>query len=191
MTTKQILLSALILGAVNNAGLEAIFNKKKINDELLTATQDNKVLKVKVLLELGANPNAKDKEGNTPLHLLPFGHRFTVNSGGADAEIAQLLLQYGANPNIQNNKGDTPAHTSACNYSILRLLDARGADFTIKNNTGKTASNYTELYTRPNSAFDCTSAHILLKDYENLKKDSIKYYSEINHLNEKCYKTSI
>ena len=53
---------------------------------------------VRLLLEAGADPNAKSHEGGTPLHSAAFT---------GDLEIAELLLAYGANPNTTGPKGQT------------------------------------------------------------------------------------
>ncbi|MBI9075057.1 MAG: ankyrin repeat domain-containing protein [Desulfatibacillum sp.] len=50
---------------------------------------------VELFLEYGADPNAQDAWGDTPLHEARAG------------EIAQILLDYGADPNIVNCKGKT------------------------------------------------------------------------------------
>jgi ankyrin repeat protein len=52
------------------------------------------------LVERGAEINAKDTFGNTPLH-------FAVERGGAKF-ILDYLLSKGADPNIKNNSGKTP-----------------------------------------------------------------------------------
>src|SRR5688572_13345319 len=54
---------------------------------------------VRLLLEASADPNAKSKEGGTPLHSAAFT---------GDLEIAELLLAYGADPNATDPMGRTP-----------------------------------------------------------------------------------
>ena len=54
---------------------------------------------VRLLLEAGADPNAKSHEGGTPMHSAAFT---------GDLEIAELLLAYGADPNATDPKGHTP-----------------------------------------------------------------------------------
>ena len=53
---------------------------------------------VRLLLDAGADPNAKSLEGATPLHSAAFT---------GDLEIAELLLAHGADPNATDPKGKT------------------------------------------------------------------------------------
>jgi ankyrin repeat protein len=184
MITKQILiLSAFMISLANTIGLKP----STINDELFAAVRSKTVYKVEELLAQGANPNARDKNGNTPLHLLPFSQRI-ADSGGADADIALLLLQFGADPNAQNNKGNTPTHTSACNISVLRLLDARNANFSIKNKNNKTPLDSTDWYKNN----PLCPGRSLLEEYQRiydelhtLKNQNMNYYKEKENLNKK------
>jgi uncharacterized protein len=70
---------------------------------------------VRLLLESGADPNAKSNEGGTPLHSAAFT---------GDREIAELLLAYGADPNATDPKGHTPVDVARDrrNVEIAALL---------------------------------------------------------------------
>ena len=60
---------------------------------------------VATLLELGADPNPQDEEGNTPMHRLA--------QRGTGREFARLLLEHGADLSIRNVKGETPMELAA------------------------------------------------------------------------------
>lgn len=64
-----------------------------------TAQKENNLEKAKKAIEAGANVNAKDKDGDTPLHLAV---RFN------DLGLVQLLLKNGADPTIKDMYGETP-----------------------------------------------------------------------------------
>ncbi|KAK3172952.1 hypothetical protein OEA41_006278 [Lepraria neglecta] len=86
---------------------------------------------VELLLEYGADPNAKDDSGWTSLH--------HAAQGGHD-RIVQLLLEYWADPNAKNNSGSTPLHIAAVGENILvvKLLCDSGADLEARDNIGST-----------------------------------------------------
>mgnify|MGYP001810929605 CR=1 FL=1 len=55
---------------------------------------------VKILIDFGANINAKDLDGNTPMHLKAFGER----NKPSELDIIELLLFYQADTTVQNKK---------------------------------------------------------------------------------------
>jgi ankyrin repeat protein len=80
---------------------------------------------VRLLAEAGANVNARDNNGNTPLH-----ETFLT-------DVEAELLRLGANVNARNNDGETPIFTTVDDEAIP-LFIAHGADLTIRNNKGET-----------------------------------------------------
>lgn len=92
-------------------------------------SQHNGILAL--LLEKGAELNAKNREGRTPLHEAILGG----NSVAID-----MLLAKGASINAQDKTGSTPLHLAALfgNISTIERLLEHGADMNIQNNLGKT-----------------------------------------------------
>lgn len=96
-------------------------------------SEDIKFAKIDMLIKLGANVNAVEKNDNTPLMMAcAFGHE----------KIARLLIDKGANIHQKNDKGcDALMIASWIGYNekILELLLEKGADVHQKNEDGETA----------------------------------------------------
>jgi ankyrin repeat protein len=129
---------------------------------------------LKVLIENGADLEATDSEGMTPLQrAAQIGNPITINFllsyrnnkasiNGANAqgmtplhfavlsgnpEAVKVLLDRGANPNSTNSEGLTPLHVAAqslANEQIFNLLSSAGANFMSKSAEGLKAEEYAE-----------------------------------------------
>ncbi|HOK67098.1 MAG TPA: ankyrin repeat domain-containing protein [Anaerohalosphaeraceae bacterium] len=118
---------------------------------------------VKLLLELGAEVNAANSNGGTPLHeavilydnpstlqvLLDYGA--DVNAASASGQTAlhqaarferlhsiEFLLQHGADINAQDENGDTPLFYASLRKDLFELLVQNGADLNHQNHEGFT-----------------------------------------------------
>jgi len=76
---------------------------------------------VKLALDKGSDPNAKDKYQATALHAAARSGR---------EPIVRLLLEKKANPNAKDKRGETPLHRAAGigHLEIVRLLLTAGAN---------------------------------------------------------------
>ena len=121
-------------------------------------------------LQSGADPNVRDKDGNTPLHqaagfnenpaviaaLVDVGadpkarnkwgltplHRAGFNQKSA---IVAALVDAGAEPNIRDGGGNTPLHVAAMfneNPAVITALLDAGADPKARDKKGKTPWDY-------------------------------------------------
>jgi ankyrin repeat protein len=80
---------------------------------------------VRLLAEAGANVNARDKSGNTPLH-----ETFLT-------DVEEELLKLGADVNARNDDGETPIFTTVDDDAIPVFIQ-HGADLSIRNKKGQT-----------------------------------------------------
>ena len=86
---------------------------------------------VRQCVEAGAELDARDVLGNTPLHL--------AVGEGASPNVVQVLLNAGANPNVRNDYGMTPLHVVPgieTRPEVVRMLLGAGADPNARDSNG-------------------------------------------------------
>lgn len=95
---------------------------------------------VKSLISKGADVNAKDEKGNTPLHLV-------ARYGYKQKDMAELLIARGADVNAKNRDGWTPLHSTAWrsytgHRDIAELLITSGSDIQARDKKGRMPLHY-------------------------------------------------
>ena len=107
-------------------------------DDIYAAAYYGNTATVKQHIAAGADINAKNVGGFTPLHgAVGEGHK----------EIAQLLIAEGADVNVKDKFfGHTALHDAAeyRRNEIAELLIARGADVNAKNSRGETPLDHAD-----------------------------------------------
>ncbi len=141
------------------------------NTALHEAAANGDMSLVRLLLDYGANPNARSSSGITPLHLAVqfrrhgviaylLAHGANVNaalSNGQtplhwaalrdDSESAVILLASGANANALSQHNRTPLHWAALkgHSTIVRLLLAADADSAMSDDLGRTPLDWARV----------------------------------------------
>jgi hypothetical protein len=127
---------------------------------------------VKIFIEAGANINAIDVFGRTPLFVA------VVISGASD--IVKFLIDKGADVNHCDHHGSTASHSAVWSpfYSStynLSLLIAAGADISISNKYGKTPRNLAKIYWSLKD-FDASCSHkvVQLTGFRAIRKRAME-----------------
>jgi ankyrin repeat protein len=97
--------------------------------DLVRAIRNADAPVLRKLLESGADVNARDAEGNTPLILASFY---------ASPQCVALLIDKGADVNAANRAGATALIRAATSYDKTRLLVAAGAKVRVRTALGNT-----------------------------------------------------
>jgi len=96
---------------------------------LLRAASEGHLEVVQLLIDNGADVNARTTGGGTPLHYAT-----------SHLEVVRRLLDNGADVNVKGHKGATALHFAAAkgNVAVARLLIERGADVNARDLSGQT-----------------------------------------------------
>jgi cytohesin len=94
------------------------------------------------LLNAGADPNARDKDGNTPLHLALSA--IVAQNQGASQNLPGQPLTEADKQKRDAVQGAVAIVQEQNREDIVRYLLSKGADATIKNNEGKTPPEFSE-----------------------------------------------
>lgn len=130
---------------------------------------------VKVLLEKGADVNAKNNYRHTPLHS-------AVINGNVN--VVNALLGEKADVKAVDKNGDTPLHFAAINrhIEIIKTLLENGADVDAKNKDGSTLLNLTNNKDTKRILIGVVAAHYLIRAIldDNNAKNNFKSLLEDN-----------
>jgi hypothetical protein len=130
--------SAAARSASSATGPAAPGSFLNVNNELLSAAANGDTVAATRLLGQGADVEAKNNQGDSPLLLAARSQK---------AEMASLLIAKGAGLEDKNNQGDTPliAACTAGSTALTQLLVEKGAQINAQDDVGATPLMYAAL----------------------------------------------
>jgi ankyrin repeat protein len=107
------------------------FTRANREEELFAAVRTGQLRKAVRALKKGADANARNGQGRTPLHQAVAGRK---------ADFVELLAGRGADINAGDKTGETPLHIAADadDRQMAELLIANGADVNAGDRKGRT-----------------------------------------------------
>ena len=120
---------------------------------------------VKFLLQRGANPNIRDKNGVYPIQI-------STNLG--DVDSVEQMIKRGAQVDVADNQGETPliAAVHKRDLTMISRLLKEGADPDRNDNSGRSARDYAQLM--PGN--ERVLSEFLAADKDREKKGTQKQY---------------
>jgi len=149
---------------------------------LMSAAKAGRTEAVKLLLEAGANVNAKNDRGQTALHRMLDTRNSDYNNSLQLKDTVELLLAKGADVNLKDKDGRTPWHLAAesADGDIVKLLLDKGARVSEKDDeSGFTALHHAARFGNKNTTelLIARGADINAKD----KQGHTPLYVAVNH----------
>ncbi|XP_066505985.1 SH3 and multiple ankyrin repeat domains protein 2b [Hoplias malabaricus] len=135
-----------IITVLKTGGAHLDFRSRDGMTALHKAVRAKNQTALKAMLELGASPDYKDRQGLTPLY-----HTVTV---GGDPSCCEVLLRAHATVACHDENGWHEVH-QACRYGHVQHLEHLlfyGADMHVQNASGNTALHICALYKQENCA---------------------------------------
>lgn len=147
-----------------------------LNEELMYRINFGRTDDVKILLSRGADPNARNAQGDPALSV-------AIDRQDIEApSMVNALLDKGANPNIPNSSQIFPIMRAVNNgqQGLVVSLLKRGAEYDIKNNKGITLLELAKSSINPQVALPIEKAIAEKKAYEDSLRSQQRFKTVMN-----------